>query len=784
MATVARLNVEIGADIKSFQQGMAKMQNQFKQVGANLRNTGRKLSTAVTLPILGIAAAAVKAAADAEEMQSKFKTVFQTVGGDVTKQLDAFSRASGRSRYELRGMAAQLGDIFKPLGYTEQQAGNLSVQVSKLAVDLGSFNNMPMDEALARLRGTLVGSHENALAFGVVINEASLKQELMRMGADKLTGAQLNQAKVQARLNLLMEGTVDAQGDAIRTAGSFTNQLIRLKNEAKDLGVAIGELIIPHAKQLVGLLQGMVDYVANLSTETKKTAIAFVGWAAALGPIIFVLGGLAASISAIVGFVAMLAPLFNPVVAGLAALAAVAVIIYRNWNLVTEAFFGTISAIENLIKGSLNTLLETVKGLFGAVALAIEKDFKGAWEALKTTVTTYGGGVVTEVSDFVEDVGAATTPLAWNLMFDPLNMGDVVEGGLLATLKEFFGGVSSSAASSLDTDDDSVKSSAEKAKDALAKIKTEVGNIEALAPSFKTVEDALSGAEVSADDVQAAIEDIEGEVDNLAALAPNFSTLKKALGISRVPTIGSIAYSAWRAGLGIIGVGDEVAILEKIQPDFSTITDAINAPTGSIASNANDAKGAVKDLYDQIPSELELPEGYEKLLDVVPDANETHRWGQYVVGMENLATHLSNARGNAYEVARYMRDVGSALDTLGVGEDKPFGKFVGKITQAALDVVTVISGFEALAELLKAETWTSILENALGLITDIVDGIRFILTGNRRGTPDFTGGGPGISIPGSGGQGTPTGVPTGTGTGGEEEEGYHPALFRRFTLPD
>lgn len=261
------------------------------------------------------------------------------------------------------------------------------------------------------------------------------------MGADKLTGAQLNQAKVQARLNLLMEGTVDAQGDAIRTAGSFTNQLIRLKNEAKDLGVAIGELIIPHAKLLVGLLQGMVDYVANLSTETKKTAIAFVGWAAALGPIIFVLGGLAASISAIVGFVAMLAPLFNPVVAGLAALAAVAVIIYRNWNLVTEAFFGTISAIENLIKGSLNTLLETVKGLFGAVALAIEQDFKGAWEALKTTVTTYGGGVVTEVSDFVEDVGAATTPLAWNLMFDPLNMGDVVEGGLLATLKEFLAGL-------------------------------------------------------------------------------------------------------------------------------------------------------------------------------------------------------------------------------------------------------------------------------------------------------------------------------------------------------
>ena len=62
MATVAQLDVRIGADIQSFQRGMAKMQNQLAQVGSNLRNTGRQLSTAITLPILGIGAAAVKAA--------------------------------------------------------------------------------------------------------------------------------------------------------------------------------------------------------------------------------------------------------------------------------------------------------------------------------------------------------------------------------------------------------------------------------------------------------------------------------------------------------------------------------------------------------------------------------------------------------------------------------------------------------------------------------------------------------------------------------------------------
>ena len=101
--------------------------------------------------------------------------------------------------------------------------------------------------------------------------------------------------------------------------------------------------------------------------------------------------------------------------------------------------------------------------------------------------------------------------------------------------------------------------------------------------------------------------------------------------------------------------------------------------------------------------------------------------------MEKLATYLGNAKGNAFNVARYMRDIGGALDTLGIGPDKPFGKFISNITQAALDVTTIIGGFEALAELLKAETWTSILKDALKLITGIVTGIGQILSGGGGG---------------------------------------------------
>lgn len=209
---------------------------------------------------VGLGARLVGLGSDAEEMQSKFNVVFANVGGEVTAALDEFAAAAGRSKYELREMASTFGDTLKPMGFTESQAGDLSVQMTQLATDLGSFNNMPMDEALQRLQGTLIGSHENALAFGVIINENTLKAELAAQGWDKLTGAELEQAKVQARINLLMAGTTDAQGDAIRTAGGWANQTRALKARMTDFATELGSKLLPAMTPLLGMLGDIADW--------------------------------------------------------------------------------------------------------------------------------------------------------------------------------------------------------------------------------------------------------------------------------------------------------------------------------------------------------------------------------------------------------------------------------------------------------------------------------------------------------------------------------------------
>jgi hypothetical protein len=806
MATVAQLDVRIGADIKSFQHGMAKLENQLKQVGSNLRNTGRQLSTAVTLPLLGIGAAAVKAASDAEEMQSKFNTVFKTVGGDVTKQLDAFARASGRSRYELQGMAGQLGDIFKPLGYTEQQAGNLSVQVAKLAVDLGSFNNMPMDEALDRLRGTLVGSHENALAFGVVINEASLKQELMRMGADKLTGAQLNQAKVQGRLNLLMAGTTDAQGDAIRTSDSFANQFQRLRNATYDLGVTIGELLLPYARELVGRLQGMVDFVQNLNPETKKLGIILAGVAAAAGPLVFTLGGIASGFSAIMRAVTLTMGLFNPYVAGLAAVAAILVGLSRGSDSVQAAF----KTFGDQITTSFAPAWETLKT---AVSTAYEQ-FVGWWdtngETVKSTLATTFSGLITAIGGALGSIAELFTA-AWDAA-ETVTEAFVGEDGTLAglmasgTVKAVnqLGASLALIASTVQTTVDQASGTIKtvtfgaqgKYAEAMEALKSiPKSNIDAVLAFFDTLDTDITSkidpntGKNAADATMGEGEGKKSYGDRLRELLVEalggFDLFKTDIKDPLVNDEDSVSNTLTDTEGDVTDLKNSVDSLFAIKPDNKQIIDAVSG----IKTPAEEAKQKAEEMiaaFQADETDLRyIQETADAIKEFIPTVDEVSRFYQLQHAFGLLEEDFGDAATDSANVAHHVGRVEELLRLLKVDEDSPFFKFVEGVRYGAEQVTIFFEGLTSLMALLKAETWINFFDTIVGIVEKIGEllgltsgavtaggtsvGGGAVTAGGTSiggGPPDFTGGDPGIDIPGSDGQGTPTGVPVGTGGGG------------------
>lgn len=318
----------------------------FASMGEKMQSAGKGLTLGVTAPLGLIGAKSLQAASDVEEMQSKMSTVF----GEQTKQIKQWAKtqeeATGISELQWQEYATTLQDTFKPMGFAQEEATKMSKEVTNLAVDLASFNNMPTSEALDRLQGGLAGNHENLKAFGVLINQTSLGEKLEEMFGKGMDAA-TEQEKAQARLQLVMEGTTDAQGDAARTSESFANQMRSLKGAAREAAAQFGQALMPAVKPLVGLLKEGVGWFSNLSKETKTMIAAGAGLAAALGPVLVVVGTL------------LTLPISGPMLAAAAAFSAVAaaVIAFR------DKLKPIVGAIIPRLKQAINDIVPIIKSL-------------------------------------------------------------------------------------------------------------------------------------------------------------------------------------------------------------------------------------------------------------------------------------------------------------------------------------------------------------------------------------------------------------------------------------
>lgn len=219
----------------------------------------------------------ISAASDAEEAASKFGVTFGQSADETGTKLDDFAGKAGRSRFELRSMAADFGALIKPMGLTEDAAGDMSAELSKLATDLASFFNTTDAEALTALRAGLVGESEPLRKYGVQLSAARIEQEAFALGLASTKSELTTAHKAQAAFNLIMRDTSEAQGDAVRTSGSYANQVKALKAEFHDLSTEIGTAFLPVATKTVNVLRSLVGVNAETTVKTIAVTAAFSG---------------------------------------------------------------------------------------------------------------------------------------------------------------------------------------------------------------------------------------------------------------------------------------------------------------------------------------------------------------------------------------------------------------------------------------------------------------------------------------------------------------------------
>ena len=316
-------NDKVTGGLKRIQAKVAKIGASINRIGRAGLAAGASIASAFILP--------VKAASDLQETMNKFNVVFGDNAKEVKAWGDDFAGQVGRSKKQIADFLGGSQDLFVPLGFEPGADTEMSKQVTALAIDLASFNNLSDEAPMQDLQAALTGSGEVMKKYGVLVNEAAVKQELLNQGLDPK--AATDQQKVQARLNIIMKGTTAAQGDAIRSAGSFANQTKALKASLMDNAAVVGNAILPAVTSFGSMLREGVSAVGGFVERNSKlvTIIAAVGAGLilagstllAIGTAVqiaaFAVGGLAAAFSAVLAVIGAIVSPLGLVAAGIVA---------------------------------------------------------------------------------------------------------------------------------------------------------------------------------------------------------------------------------------------------------------------------------------------------------------------------------------------------------------------------------------------------------------------------------------------------------------------------------
>ena len=322
------LRVKIVGDAKKLVDAFSEVERKASVFGKAMKSTGKKLSLSLTLPLAIAGGAAVKFASDFQESMNKVDVAF----GKSKKEVKDFAKTTlkqfGIAEGSALDMAALFGDMATSMGLNQSAAADMSTSLVGLAGDLASFKNIGIDQATTALAGVFTGETESLKRLGIVMTEANLKSFAMERGMSANIKTMTQAQKVALRYKFIMESTSNAQGDFGRTSGGAANQMRIFQESLKELSAKFGQVILPVFTKLVSFANGLLQKFSELSPTTKKLIVVFAGIAAALGPVLYILGTLVTLAPAIgTALTVMMGPI-GLIVAGLTA---ISVVIYKNW---------------------------------------------------------------------------------------------------------------------------------------------------------------------------------------------------------------------------------------------------------------------------------------------------------------------------------------------------------------------------------------------------------------------------------------------------------------------
>lgn len=414
--------------------------------------------------IMSLAAASGEDLATTSDIVTDALTAFGLTAADSGRFADVLAAASSNANTNV----SMLGESFK---YVSPVAGSLGYAAEDVAIALGLMANAgikasqggttlrasltrmikPTDDAAAIMKKyqiSLTNTDGTMKSFGEVMdtlrtNLGGLSEAQQAEVAATLFGQEAMSGMLaiinasEADYTKLTDAIYGSEGAAQQMADTMqdnlSGQLTILKSTIEGIAISFGNILLPMVKNVVSGLQEFATWLNNLSDGQKNFIAKILMWAAALGPIMLIMGkligsivsvtkyfkGLGAAFSAGKGIIAALGGSLGPILLVIAAVVAAIVALKAAWDTNFGGIQEKTAEIATSIQEMFNNMISMLQswgdfflGLWESDWLGIQSIFTTLWNRVEV-LFSLGLDILNEVFQLFSNIFSGNWSAAW-----------------------------------------------------------------------------------------------------------------------------------------------------------------------------------------------------------------------------------------------------------------------------------------------------------------------------------------------------------------------------------
>ena len=388
MAGPAVLKIDIIADASKAIAGMSRAGGQVEKTGSRIKSGLKGFAVGIGAvfaadKIKDFAMESITAASDLAETMSKTQQIFGSSADAITAWSKDSSNSLGLSQKDALDAADTFAIFGKSAGLSGSALTDFSTDLTGTAADFASFANTTPDEAIDAIGAALRGETEPIRKYGLMLNDASIKNEAMRLGLIKTTKVPIDPKKRSVAVKSLIDNFAKGQkitGDFARTSGGLANQQRIMAAKMENLKASIGTQLLPVMLTAIKLFQKMGTFVKDNSAWLVPLAAGIAVVAAAIK--------VATIVQRLFNVTLMTSPIFW-IIAAVVALAVALVVLYKR----SATFRAIIAAAFAAVKVAGEALWTGLKAAFAGIMVAVRVVYsviKAVFGAIVAAVKFYG----------------------------------------------------------------------------------------------------------------------------------------------------------------------------------------------------------------------------------------------------------------------------------------------------------------------------------------------------------------------------------------------------------